>query len=49
MCPLGTRVRYADASLGGHLAGTVSGAVKVEEQRMTRIGNGDSRGAPLRR
>jgi hypothetical protein len=30
MCPLGSRVRYADASLGGHLAGTVPGAAKVE-------------------
>ena len=31
MCPLGSRARYAEASLGGYLAGTVSGAAKVEE------------------
>jgi hypothetical protein len=31
MCPLGSRARYAEASLGGYLAGTVPGAAKVEE------------------
>jgi resuscitation-promoting factor RpfA len=31
MCPLGSRARYARASLGGCLAGTVPGAAKVEE------------------
>jgi hypothetical protein len=31
MCPLGSRARYAEASLGGYLAGTVLGAAKVEE------------------
>jgi hypothetical protein len=35
------------ASLGGHLAGTVPGAAKVEEQQRTRIGNGDSRGVQI--
>ena len=30
MCPLGARDRYAGASLGGYLTGTVPGAAKVE-------------------
>jgi hypothetical protein len=43
MCPLESRVRYAEASLGGHLAGTVPGAAKVQEAE-DPIGNGNSEG-----
>ena len=45
MCPLGPRVRYADASLGGHLAGTVPGAAKVETAEDPERGGNSTGGA----